>query len=160
MDLDIRYVAGLFDGEGWITVSVKQMNARGYVNYQLFVGIGMVHKPIIDALKHQFGGNIFIKRPSPGQSARTRTSSVWRLSSGPAAGFLGQILPYLVVKREEAEIAIEFQQHIRRHTNDFKYRPHMRDELYAYRNDVVSQLRALKRREYFSPVDGDPMLAA
>ena len=160
MDLDIRYAAGLFDGEGWITLNKWEVPGRDYIRYQLFVGIGMVHKPVIDAMHSNFGGNVFVKRPSAGQSERTRTGSIWRLSLGPAAAFLEKIVPYLIVKKDEAELAIEFQAHMRRHTTDFKYRPHLRDELYAYRDDVYLRLRAMKRREYHAPVDGDPMLAA
>lgn len=155
MDLDIRYVAGLFDGEGWITVVVKRYPDR--VSYQLTIGIGMVHQPLIETIRSQFGGNVFVKMPSPGQSANTRAGVTWRLTSGPAAAFLEKIVPFLVVKQEEAELAIEFQKHVRAHTHDFKYRPHMRDELYAYREDVVARLRALKKRVYVSPVGGDPI---
>lgn len=158
MDLDIRYVAGLFDGEGWITVVVKKYPDR--TSYQLVVGIAMVHRPLIEAIHRQLGGNIYIKMPSPSQSANTRAGVTWRLTSGPAAAFLEQVVPFLVAKREEAELAIEFQKHIRTHTNDFKYRPHLRPELYAYRDSVVARLRALKKRVFVSPVEGDPMLAA
>lgn len=168
MKLDIRYVAGLFDGEGWITVckmpkaklGLNNRYAEGYVRYQLHVGVGMVYKPIIDSMQETFGGNIFTKYPTERQSDMTRTSAVWRLSSGKAADFLEMVGPYLLAKSDEAKIAIELQRHVVEHRNTLRYHPERRSELYEYRDSVVTQLRVLKRREFFSPVDDDPLIAA
>lgn len=159
MDLDIRYAAGLFDGEGWITLNRRVKPNSDHIQYQLFVGVGMVYKPIIEALQSSFGGNIFIKKTSPAQSERTRTGFLWTASSNPAEEFLTKVVPFLIVKREEAELAIEFQQHMRHHrqAHTLRYRPELREEFMAYREGVYHQLRALKRREFFTPVDGDPI---
>jgi len=148
MKLDIRYAAGLFDGEGWATICKQSIKGRIDPRYQLVVGIGMVHKPIIESMKETFGGNVFAKNTSPAQSERTRNGFTWRLSSQPAADFLKKILPHLIVKRDEAELAIEFQSHVRKHVYDIKYKPETRPGLIAYRDEVFLQLRALKRREF------------
>lgn len=148
MNLDVRYAAGLFDGEGWITICKQTIKGRIDPRYQLVIGIGMVYRPIILGLQETFGGNVFNKRTSPGQSENTRDGFIWRLSSQPAADFLKKILPHLIVKREEAELALEFQSHVRKHVYDIKYKPETRSGLIAYRDDVYLQLRALKRREF------------
>lgn len=161
MDLDIRYVAGLFDGEGWVTLGKTNLAKRyhysdGYVRYQLHVGIAMVHKPLIERLHQTFGGHIAYTARQERQSDKTRGSFKWGLASLPAAEFLAKIEPHLICKREEALIGIEFQKHVRAHTNDFRYRPEMRDGLYAERDDFITRLRAYKAREY-SPVGSDPI---
>lgn len=169
MELDIRYVAGLFDGEGWITVSVLPITslgsnnryAREHIRYQLFVGISMTHYPIIEALHKQFGGMFTRCSTAKRVNPNHRITYTWRVASRKAGHFLPLIAPHLVVKREEAEIAMEFQRHIQENTGKMKYKPEMRPELYAYRQDVVERLRTLKKRAYdVIPVRSDPILQA
>ena len=85
---------------------------------------------------------------------------MWKISSTPAAEFLSLILPHMVVKRDEAEVALEFQKHVRAHTHDFRYRPELRDSLYAEREIFRNKLLALKKRTFDSPVDDDAVIAA
>jgi hypothetical protein len=164
MDLDIRYVAGLFDGEGWITICVMPFGSMGtghrytkdYVRYQLFVGIGMSYYPLIKKLQDQFGGILNRNDSAHKKSTKNRICYNWRLGSNQAAEFLSQILPYLQVKDEEAKLAIEFQQHMRNHVNDFRYRKHLRPQLYAYRQGVVERLKTFKKRSFDVPNGSDP----
>ncbi len=165
MDLDIRYVAGLFDGEGWITICVMPITSMGsghrytdkYVRYQMFVGLGMNYHPLIAKICDQFGGAVHRNDSAHKKSANNRICYSWRLSSNKAAEFLKQILPYLQVKDEEAKLAIEFQAHMREHTSDFKYRPHLRPQLYAYRQDIVDRIKAFKKRSFDIPNKRDPI---
>ena len=165
MDLDIRYVAGLFDGEGWITICKQKLGERGYghysphhVRYQLVAGVGMTHRPIIERLHAQFGGGLFINRSAQKKMPKSRPGYMWKVSSGPAADFLALLVQHLLVKKDEAELAIKFQAHIRAHTHDFRYRPEMRDQLYAERETFRNQLLAFKKRTFESPIDDDPEL--
>lgn len=167
MELDIRYVAGLFDGEGWITICKQKLGERGvghynrhHVRYQLIAGIGMTHRPIIELVHRQFGGGFFENRSAQKKMPNARPGYMWKVSSGPAASFLALIIPHLIVKLDEAVLAIKFQAHVRAHTNDFRYRPEMRDQLYAEREVYRSQLLALKKRTFDSPIDSDPVAAA
>lgn len=147
MNLDVRYAAGLFDGEGWITICKQMVKNRPDARYQLVVGIGMVHRPVIEALQSTFGGNLFLKKPSVSQSERTRTGHIWRVSSGPAAEFLEKVLPHLIVKRDEALLALSFQRHISANRSNV-FRGINRDALIAEREEIYLQLRAMKRREF------------
>lgn len=167
MDLDIRYVAGLFDGEGWITVCKQKLGERGYghysphhVRYQLVVGIGIPHRPIIEQMHRQFGGGLFTNRSAQVKMPKSRPGYMWKVSSGPASSFLDLLLPHLVVKRDEAVIALQFHKHVRAHITDFRYHPEMREGLYAEREEFRRQLLVLKKRTYESPVDDDPVSAA
>jgi len=165
MDLDIRYVAGLFDGEGWITICKQNLGGRfhysaDYVRYQLVAGIGMTYRPLIEQLHKQFGGGFYINRTAQKKMPKSRAGFMWKLSSQPAADFLKLIEPHLIAKLDEAVAAIEFQRHIRKHTHDFRYRPEMRPALYADREEFRRQLLAFKKREFDTPVVGDPTLPA
>ena len=159
MNLDIQYVAGLFDGEGWITVNVWSVPGREYIRYQLFVGIGMNHYPLMRKMKEQFGGLLHRNDSAHKRNAeKNRINYQWRLSSRPAAQFLASIRPHLNIKGDEADLAIELQAHITKHASDFKYRKHLRPELYAYRQQMVDKIRTLKKRSWDVPNGSDPVL--
>ena len=165
MDLDIRYVAGLFDGEGWITICKQRLGgyrtySDHYVRYQLVAGIGMTYRPIIERLHQQFGGGFHVNRSAKAKMPKARTGFAWKVSSQSAADFLASVRPFLIVKQEEADVALEFQRHVRSHIADFRYRPNMRPALYAEREDFHRRLLAFKKREFDSPVVGDPSVIA
>ena len=166
MDLDIRYIAGLFDGEGWITIAKLDLGgyrkySKDYMRYQLHIGIGMTYRPVITQLHSQLGGGEFvINRSAQAKMPKARTNYLWKLSSNPAAAFLNQVLPYLVVKKEEAEIAIEFQLHVRKHVGDMCHRPEMRKAIYAEREKYYKKVKSLKKRCFDTPVASDPIPTA
>ena len=158
MELDIRYVSGLFDADGWITINKWQHPGRNYTRYQLFVGVGQVYYPLIRQLKDQFGGLLHRNDSAHKRKSSCRICYMWRLSSKDAASFLAQIEPWLVVKKPQAQLAIELQRHITKHASDFKYRPHLREELYAYRENVRAKMKALKSYSFDVPNGDDPIL--
>lgn len=160
MDMDIRYVAGLFDADGWITINKWPHPGRDYVRYQLFVGVGQVHYPLIRQFKDQFGGLLHRNDSANKRNDNCRICYMWRLASKNAAQFLKEIEPWLIVKKPQAQLAIEFQNHVTKHASDFKYRPHLRGELYAYRDDVMDKMKSLKAYSFDIPNGGDPISAA
>lgn len=162
MDLDIRYVAGLFDGEGWVTIGKQNLGGYRqysdlYVRYQLITGIQMTYRPIIEQLHQQFGGGLSLRKYA---KETHRRGYMWKVVSDPAAVFLRQLLPYLVVKKDEAEVGLLHQAHIRKHKADFRYRPEMREGIYAEREEFRRQLFALKKRCFDFPVASDPIPTA
>lgn len=163
MELDIQYVAGLFDGEGCISIG-KGMFLGGYarysedyIRYQLAVGMAMTYRPVIEQLSRQFGGRFAGGHKTDRAKAfpNRRPGFAWGLSSGPAAAFLVKIEPYLIVKQEEARVAIEFQEHILANRSVLRYHPERRGELYAVREHYRMHLRELKRPN-FLPIKGGP----
>lgn len=160
MDLDIRYVAGLFDADGYITINKWPHPGRDYIRYQLFVGISQVYRPLILTFKDQFGGMMHRNDSAHRRNENCRIVYAWRLASRNAAAFLTEISPWLVVKKPQAELAIRFQEHVTRHASDFKYRPHMRDELYTYRENVLAEMKALKSYSFDVPNKADPVPAS
>jgi hypothetical protein len=159
MDMDIRYVAGLFDADGWITINKWSHPGRNYVRYQLIAGIGQVYLPLILKFKEQYGGDLNRNDSAQKRNPNCRICYMWKISSRGAAKFLADLEPWLIVKKPQALLAMEFQDHVTRHASDFKYRPHMRDELYAYREDVIARMKSFKAYSYDVPVRGDPIPA-
>lgn len=141
--MDIRYVAGLFDGEGVVSIVRWAKPNSTHIRYQVRAAIGMSHRPVIEALHKRFGGSLHMNRHDL-RSRKNRIQFCWIVSSQVAAEFLRAVLPHLVVKREEAEIAIEFQKHI----DDNRPKKANRDELFARRHLLFQRITALKKRAY------------
>ncbi len=162
--LDTKYIAGLFDGEGFISVNVWKPVKYGnysdhYVRYQLFCGVGMTFRPIITELYEMFGGTFYHHhRVNIKRFPNCKPVYLWRQQSDNAANFLRQIIPHMIVKREEAELAIQLQEHIKAHKGFTRGNPELAGELYSFRQQLVDRMRIIKRTAY--PVDDDPMLAA
>jgi hypothetical protein len=109
--LVLSYVAGLFDGEGSIVIgaSKRQRSYGVALNHWLQVGIGITDEPTVVWLRDTFGGHVTRNGKRREQGAR-RACWSWRVMSNEAASFLKAVLPYLRVKREQAELAIAFQE--------------------------------------------------
>ena len=107
----MAYVAGLLDGEGSIVIGVGKTR-KGSPQYWLQVGITNTDRPLIDWLHQNLGGHISDNSHSPSRR-RMRPCWVWRVMSNEAAAFLLRVTPHLRVKRQQAEIAVAFQKHMR-----------------------------------------------
>lgn len=124
-ETDIAYLAGLFDGEG--TVSICEYKNKNAVGLRLRVSISNTHLPALVHIQELFGGRI--------DPADTRNSKpVFRLVfEGKSATFALEIMkPYLIIKKEVAEAGIQFQGTIGGH------RP--------VPSDVLGQRAALRNR--------------
>ena len=100
---DIRYIAGFFDGEGSIGI---YENGRGlfYLRTQLVQNSGRQSEGLMQMMVTRFGGHYSRQGTLSG-----RLKLNWQLSSTPAFRFLRQIEPFLVLKREQAQLAIAWQ---------------------------------------------------
>lgn len=102
---DLAYVAGIIDGEGWISIKNRQIK-NGNRNYALKVGLGNTNEWLVNWLKFSFGGSVCIKKK---WLTNQKQQWVWDLSTKQASEFLKMILPYLKLKKPQAELAIKFQ---------------------------------------------------
>lgn len=154
--MDDRYVAGLFDGEGFVRIARFQKPNSTHIRYAIHLGIGMTHWPVIEALKTEYGGSIHENRHDL-RNPKNRIQFMWVAASQVGAAFLRRVLPYLIVKRDEAEIALHLQDHIDANPYKPAGRPKKggvvkhregRDDLFAYREELYQQITALKKRSY------------
>lgn len=100
---DLAYVAGLFDGEGSVSI-VKGTKAN---NYHLQISLGSTDEWICQSLKMMFGGSVSLKNKA---SEHIHACWQWSMGSRQAYNMLLLILPYLHIKRPQVEIAIKFQE--------------------------------------------------
>jgi len=96
------WLAGVIDGEG----SVFLTRGRGRSPI-LCLNIGMTHKETIDHIKKITGVGSIYPRPA---GAHRKALYMWQTSENEAASVLYCCLPYLITKREQAKLALEFRE--------------------------------------------------
>ncbi len=105
-DKELRYVAGIVDGEGCIRISLHY-NRSGNECYSLLLSVHMCCKAVLERLQELIGyGHIHHTRA---KNKNWRDSYRWELRGKRAYNLLSQVWPILVEKKEQALLAIEFQ---------------------------------------------------
>lgn len=105
--LDIRYIAGIIDGEGTIGVYL-QHKPKGMLspNIGAVVAVGMTDCRVLDKLASQFGGRVkFCKHKN--RSPRWKDYYRWQLCSRLARLFLERVTPHLQLKQKQAKLALK-----------------------------------------------------
>ncbi len=117
------YAAGLIDGEGCISIG-KHVNKSGTVYYcRIDVGMSAKALTVLNWLKSNFGGNI---RKSRKGTKEWEEAFAWGIFGKQAHQFLLQIQPYLVLKHEQARLAIRIQEMIAELSNGWTKEAHQR----------------------------------
>lgn len=102
------YTAGVIDGEGCIGIyKHKNKSKRGY-SYDLIVSVWSTELWLSQWLRMHYGGS---KVESNWEENHPTWKQQWKwaIYQKQAADFLKLILPYLQIKRPQAELAIAFQ---------------------------------------------------
>jgi len=104
------YTAGIIDGEGCIGIySHKNKSKRGFT-YDLIVSVWNTNPWLVQWLKMQYGGSALPRNQAWEEANPNRKQQwKWAIYQNKAADFLRLILPYLQLKRPQAELAIAFQ---------------------------------------------------
>ena len=110
----LGYLAGVIDGEGYIGLEktqpnqkVRQINPR----YMPNVCVINIQLELINWLKKQWGGSVNTRnRNMKRWKSNWRTCYRWRLNQGRIVEFLTAIRPYMIVKRRQADLMIEYYQ--------------------------------------------------
>ncbi|MFA5037987.1 MAG: hypothetical protein WC479_12520 [Candidatus Izemoplasmatales bacterium] len=94
------------DGEGSIGINkIINYNGTKTTYYRLLVQVCMIDGFIPQWLCDSFGGSILARKGKPPR----RNITQWQIANKQASAFLQTVLPYLRIKKPQAEIAIEFQ---------------------------------------------------
>ncbi|KKR30745.1 MAG: hypothetical protein UT62_C0008G0020 [Parcubacteria group bacterium GW2011_GWC1_39_8] len=107
MDVILSYYAGFVDGEGYIGIKKYIRKDKGSEkfspSYSERVSIGGINELSIKAFNDLVIGNIHYKKPS---KLNERGFWNWEVSENKARIFLKMILPYLKIKRLDAELVL------------------------------------------------------
>jgi len=143
-----EYAAGFIDGEGCIRICIQQRRWRnGRINnisHRLVVEVANVHPGVIRQLRDCWGGRIDLKA-----KARLTPCWYWRIWGHDAAAMLREILPHMIVKYDEAVLALEFME-----KGQFRKKGRLRvltDEVLALREDYKRRISLLHSRRGHAP---------
>lgn len=136
---DIIWAAGFMDGEGTITIKryLSKSCKRG-ITFQPYVSCGQTIKGIvaIEKLKEIFGGSI-----SQWEQTGNRLDTIgWATVSRQALQTVKSLLPFLVLKRKQAEIIIAFY---KRHKGRGK---HLTDKEFVQKEQQFFEMRKLNTK--------------
>ncbi len=138
----LAYTAGIIDGEGWIGICKTYAKGRKtlgkiYPHRMFQISVSNSIESMIDYLHINFGGvKTFGHRPNRKPYYR------WTITSRSAEDFLRMIYPYLVAKRDQAEISFRFRETFRKRNQWSRTVP---PEDLAVREECYKSLRDLKR---------------
>lgn len=108
--VELAYMAGIFDGEGCIHIVKRKPDKKNKnslsPSYSLRLGINISSKVIPYFFLSVCGGGVHKKER---REDFYKDTWEWTLCGSPAAELLKNLLPYLKIKRVEAELGIRFQ---------------------------------------------------
>jgi len=102
-DINIGYLAGFFDGEGYIGIDKGKKGS-----YTLRVAITNSNFRMLQVYEKIYGGKIRLYKKKLKESYKTKYQ--WGIDINEALKFLRTIHPYTSVKRAQIELAISFQE--------------------------------------------------
>ena len=141
--LSRAYVAGFVDADGSIVISRSGKKKRWYIT---FVSVTQKNPKILYLLAEKYGGKVSIhhKKDNP------KVCSTWNVKAGDAYKMLKEIRPKLVLKKEQALIAMKLQENIVKHRYKF-IKVGLPKSILDYRESLRQQLKKLNQP--FSPAE-------
>jgi hypothetical protein len=111
-DVDWARLAAFVDGEGHIRItSQKRKNRKGVERDYMYVELSISNADprLMTWLTERFGGNVY-RGKAPVANVRKHSIFQWHAGCSVAHEILLGCLPYFVIKRNQAEIAISFRE--------------------------------------------------
>ena len=103
----LAYLAGFFDGER--CVYIPRARKTGWISYRLEIRFTNCELAPLLLAQVTFGSQISASKPPDPERARVHRLTI---RSSQAAAALRAMLPFLLIKRRRAELAVEFQERL------------------------------------------------
>lgn len=103
--LSRQYIAGYFDGEGCVSITRDNRNRSNSFNIYISLGSTVIEPLLL--LKEIYSGSIKEYKNKGG--VKRKTIWYWVITSKLAEIFLEDIKDYLIIKRPQAELALELR---------------------------------------------------
>jgi hypothetical protein len=108
-ELFLAWVAGFFDGEGSVIVeySKSAKSARGW-RTRLLATVTQTSTPCLELIQSKLGGTVKVSDHRTAETRRWAVQYVLAYSNQEAYDFLKAISPYVVVKKEQVDLALKY----------------------------------------------------
>lgn len=145
--LDIRYLAGLFDGEGCVHIPVQNRPGLKIPNYGIRAVFCLTHREVVREIAEYAGVKFCRLRKN---AVNPKWADAWQVQicGNRAASLFREMLPYLIVKRQCVDIALQLQDDIARYRRSdwMRFNAQELQAIAEYREGLRLQLRALNAR--------------
>ncbi len=101
-ELDRAWAAGIFDGEGCVSITAYNQTQTRNPQHRMQVSVDMTHEPTILRLQELFGGKVYDRK----LPLRKRIWG-WHLNGQEARPFLRSIREFSITKRNQVDMALE-----------------------------------------------------
>lgn len=138
---ELAYLAGLLDGEGCFSINDKRKSPRkskglrkprkeyiGQINFTTQVSICNCNLEVLNWCKEKFGGLISIAK-KPGKP-HWDIKKAWVMPCGQSKEIIQCILPYLIIKKNQAILMIEARNIIDANVLNMERTPEQREHLF------------------------------
>ncbi len=143
---EIAWAAGFMDAEGCLSIRKYKVPRGIHYSHQLDIHLSNTCEEALIKFQEIVGvGNIYLMKRR-GAPAHWKPSWQYQCNAHKAEGVVHLLLPYLVVKRKEAEVALEFIAI----QYDSYGRDGVADDVYAERERLYLKMQSVKHR--FRPV--------
>lgn len=107
--LFLAWAAGFFDGEGSIIVEMsKEAKCKHGFRTSLHATVTQTSLPCLQLFLERFGGSIITSENRTPQGRRWAVQHRWVVRNEAALEAIEALLPYLVVKKTQAEAALKY----------------------------------------------------
>mgnify|MGYP001573491174 CR=1 FL=1 len=139
----LAYAAGIIDGEGCIRIVTRKPRCGRSTSHSLMLQVAQKDGILMDWLYGNFGGMVYMKNK---KTDGTDWIYEWRVMESKAESVLKQVLPFLTVKKPQAELGLRFQTHKTGAGNygDGRYKPLSENEL-SLRAELAKKMSELKK---------------
>lgn len=144
--LDVRYIAGLFDGEGCVHIPL-QLRPGFVPSYGIRAVFCLTNEAVIRAIAEQYGV-AYCKLSKTKVNANWADAYQVQVCGAKAAALFRDIQPYVIVKAKQISVALELQDDIVRYrVRDWRaFNEQQKAAIVEYREGLRLQLKALNAR--------------
>lgn len=126
------YMAGLMDAEGTFSITSCIHTSLGHRLYDPTIACHITDYPVLKWIVSHFGGTIYKRKPTEGKLQDWD----WRTDSYKhSQNFIQLIHPFLVLKKDEASILLDFYSLFRQQV------PNLRQSLYEQCKEMKTRIR-------------------
>lgn len=106
-ELHPAYIAGLLDGEGWLGIKTSGRHGPdGKRYYVASIAVGMCDPTVPTLLHARYGGRLVTEA----RKGKERDLVKWIVTSKQVEPVLQEAVPYLIVKRVQAELLLRLRE--------------------------------------------------
>lgn len=137
------YLAGIIDGEGCITITrrkVRRVKTNNWF-YEPQIIIANSCKTMLDFCAGYYGGWIAILKKRKGHT----TAYQWKATGDEMRAILKDVLPYLIVRRKQANKVLSFPSYMSRGWGNKPFKGRSQEEL-KEQEDLWIELKKLNSR--------------